>query len=106
MNEIQREAFQEGFLHIGQALQAGASINLSKLTFWVNQCLANDRTIEKRVQLHDRDEDGNLTKTTTVEGGRSELAGYRLIGAFNAVESARMSAESRGVTFSLGTPAS
>ena len=104
MNEIQQDAYKTGYRHIGEALQTGATINLPTLTAWVNQCLANDNTVEAKVQLHGRDKDGNLTKTTTLEGRRSELAGYRLLGAFAAVESMRVALASKGVTFNMKAP--
>jgi len=104
MNEVQRAAYTEGYRQIGDAFQAGATINLPTLTGWVNKCLANDQTVEAKVQLHDRNDAGDLTKTTSLEGRRSELAGYRLIGAFAAVESMRLALASKGVTFNVKTP--
>jgi hypothetical protein len=100
MNEIQTEAYLEGHNLVSLAFCSGTSIDIPTLTGWVNRCLAKDSSIEKTVQLHDRDEEGNLAKTTTLKGNRAELCGYRLLGAFNAVEGMRAALSGKGVTFS------
>ena len=105
MNEIQKSAYVEGANKITRAFQSGSAIDQPTLTAWVNKCLDNDNTVETKVQLHTRDDDGNLAKTTTLEGRRSELAGYRLVGAFAAVEVLRLELAAKGVRFSAKTPA-
>ena len=43
-------------------------------------------------------------RSAAAGGRRSELAGYRLLGAFAAVESVRVALVSKGVTFNMKAP--
>ena len=99
MNEIQKAAHAEGQNQIITAFQSKKSLDTQTLTHWINSCLARDSTTERKVQLLDRDDDGNLTKTTTLTASRAEMCGYRLLGAFAAIESIRATLDKKGVTF-------
>lgn len=104
MNDLQSAAYLEGHNQITAAFQSRKSLDSPKLNHWINTCLARDSTVEQSMQLIDRDTAGNLAKTTTLHAGRSELCGYRLAGAFAAVESFRAALDKKGVTFDAKAP--
>lgn len=101
MNEIQKGAYVEGFNQIAGAFQSKKNLDVPTLTHWVNGCMARDSSAERSVQLIDRDGEGDISKTTTLHGGRSEMCGYRLLGAFEAVESIRAALQKSGVTLNV-----
>lgn len=99
MNELQRAAYVEGHNLIAVAFQSRKNLDMPTLTHWINSCQANALDVEKTVQLHDRNDEGDLVRTTTTKAGKAELCGYRLMGAFNAVEFVRAHLDAKGVTF-------
>lgn len=104
MNILQREAFNEGIHAVQAAFQNQQAIDLQTINSWLNSCLAVDRTIVKKHLIHQRDEEGNLTATSSIEINRAEVCGYRITGAFNALESIRQKLAQGGTTFSFGNP--
>lgn len=104
MNQLQSAAYLEGQNQIATAFRSRQSLDTPTLSNWINICLAKDSTVEQSVQLIDRDDAGNLARTTTLNAGRSELCGYRLAGAFAAVESFRAALDRQGITFNAIAP--
>ncbi|MCB8747705.1 hypothetical protein LHU53_12400 [Rhodoferax sp. U2-2l] len=100
MNELQKEAFNEGTLLISEGFAGNQSIDLTTLRSWLDGLANGHGKIEKKRAKHDRDEDDNLVGTTSTEITHSEYCGYRLSGAFRAVEAYRAAAQKSGVNFS------
>jgi len=103
MNPLQKAAFKEGWDLIAEAFQGGAGLNLARCEAIINEALSGGNSLAGRVQLVDRNDDGDIEKTTTFEARRNEVAGYRLLGAFNAVEIIRTNLAAKGVTFTAST---
>ena len=103
MNELQTAAVVEGYNQIMAAFQSKQNLDISTLKHWINSCLLGGTTPEKKVQLVERDVNGDIFRTSILEAGRAEMCGYRLLGAFKAVESLRASLEKMGVTFDVKT---
>jgi hypothetical protein len=99
MNPLQKAAFEDGWTWIAKAFQSGDGLNLARFEATINEALSGDASLASRVQVVDRNEEGDIEKTTTFEARRNEAAGYRLLGAFNAVESIRTKLATKGVTF-------
>lgn len=99
MNPLQKAAFEDGWTWIAKAFQSGDGLNLARFEATINEALSGDASLASRVQVVDRNEEGDIEKTTTFEARRNEAAGYRLLGAYNAVESIRTKLATKGVTF-------
>lgn len=100
MNQLQTKAFHEGCNFVNSALVQGRPLDIATTAAWVNSCLSSDRKISYTQSEYGCDANGDPSFITTLRHCEAELSGYRLLGAFSAMDSIRRKFAECGVTFS------
>jgi hypothetical protein len=100
MNAVENKAYTDGFMLGVNAFSSGGHIDLSKTESWINDCLSLT-TSEENVSVHERDDDGNLVKTSTIKISSRDKAARSLSGFCTSFEYIRRACAKKGVTISL-----
>jgi len=104
MTPIQEDSFKEGMIFIRSSFSSRTPLNMHELCSWINTRSSNDHTTYSKKTIYERDDEGNLISSTNYEIGKTEASGYRLLGAFTAMENIRVAMDMKNITYSFTEP--
>lgn len=100
MNAVESKAYTDGFMFVVQAFGDSGHVDLAKAESWINDCLSLTSSAEQ-TQVHERDPDGNLVKTSIIKISSRDKAARSLSGFCAGVEYIRRACAKKGISISM-----